>query len=89
MIIYIDNDYKCYTSNDGTRRAIETKFFDNKCPEFIEGYRYIPAEETWMSPQGVAYSGISPWENSDELEKIQLKYEKEQAETAFNILVGE
>ena len=89
MKIYIDNYYKCHTANDGTMREFDVKFFYNKCSAFIEGYRYIPDGETWINPQGKKCSGISPWKPYSELEKAQLTYEKEQAETALNILVGE
>ena len=47
-MIYIDNDYKCHTSNDGTMREVQTDFFDGKCQIFIEGYRFIPSGETTM-----------------------------------------
>ena len=30
MTIYIDSDYKCYTSEADGRRAVETNFFDGK-----------------------------------------------------------
>ena len=39
MTIYIDNDYKCHLSDDGTRRAFDMPFFDGKCAEFVVGYR--------------------------------------------------
>ena len=40
--IYIDLDYKCHPTNDGTMVAIETDYFDDKCDAFIEGYRFVP-----------------------------------------------
>lgn len=40
MKIYLDNEFKCHTTNDGTMREIETDFFDGKCVEYIEGYKY-------------------------------------------------
>ena len=42
MTIYIDNDYKCHVTDDGAMRVVETDFFDGKCAEFVEGYRYVP-----------------------------------------------
>lgn len=38
--IYIDSDYRCHVTNDGTMTAVETDFFDGKCDTFVEGYCY-------------------------------------------------
>lgn len=38
MIIYIDKNNKCHTSNDGTMTAFETDRFNGKCQTYIEGY---------------------------------------------------
>ena len=79
MVIYIDADYKCHVFNDGTMAPIETDFFDNKCTALIEGYRFIPAGETWVRHDGVAFSGemIAPWQNYSELDSAQREYEKQ------------
>jgi hypothetical protein len=29
--IYIDSDFKCHVTNDGTMKAVETEFFDGNC----------------------------------------------------------
>lgn len=42
MIIYIDGDFKCHVSAAEGRREIETGFFNGKCPEWIESYRFVP-----------------------------------------------
>ena len=78
MIIYLDRDYKCHTSNDGTMREVETSFFDGKCKTFIEGYRYVPAGETWTRADGTEFPGemISPWREFSLLEEFQRQYEE-------------
>ena len=43
MTVYIDSDCRCHVSDDGTMTAVQTRFFDGMCREFIEGYRFIPA----------------------------------------------
>lgn len=80
MIICIDKDYKCHIANDGTMRSVDTPFFNGKCAEFIEGYRFVPAGETWVRADGVEFSGemVSPWKPYDELEKAQAAWEHEQ-----------
>ena len=82
MIIYIDNYYKCHLSDDGTRRAFELPFFDSKCAEFIEGYRYVPAGETWTRSDGQTFTGemITPWRDYSSLAAIQAAVDRTQAQ---------
>lgn len=73
MVVYVDTtNFKCQTSNDGTMIAVETNFFDGKCREFIEGYRYIPTGESWTRSDGVVFAGemIAPWKSYDELDAV-------------------
>jgi hypothetical protein len=76
--IYIDSEFKCHISNDGTMKSVETSYFDGKCDTFIEGYRFIPDGETWTRSDGTVFQGemISPWKNYDELDTAQREYEK-------------
>ena len=78
MIIYLDANYKCHTSNDGTMREVETSFFNSKCKTFIEGYRYVPAGEMWTRADGTEFPGemISPWREYALLEEFQRQYEE-------------
>ena len=80
MKIYIDNDFKCHTSNvDGTYREVETDFFIGKCDEFIEGYRFVPSGDTWIREDGVEFTGemVTPWKPYSELDAAQREYERE------------
>ena len=78
MKIYIDSDFKCHVTNDGTMTAVEVDFFSNKCDSFIEGYRFIPYGKSWTRSDGVVFTGemISPWKNHSELESAQREYER-------------
>ena len=78
MIIYLDRDYKCHTSYYGTMREAATSFFDGKCKTFIEGYRYVPAGETWTRADSTEFPGemISPWREFSLLEEFQRQYEE-------------
>ena len=60
--------------------AVETDFFDGKCNAYVEGYRYVPAEETWVREDGVVFTGemIAPWKPWDELDVAQREYERQQ-----------
>lgn len=94
MTIYIDSDFKCHTANDGTMTVVETDFFDGKCADFIEGYRFVPEGQTWTREDGTVFAGemVSPWKPYSELDRAQREYEREQAadmQEALEILGGE
>ena len=82
MTIYIDNDYKCHLSDDSTRRAFDVPFFDGKCTEFIEGYRYVPSGETWTRADGEVFAGemIAPLRGYNELAAIQTAVDRTQTQ---------
>lgn len=88
MRIYVDSDFKCHLTNDGTFTAVETAAFDGKCDAYIEGYRFVPSGKTWVREDGVEFTGemIAPWKPWEELDKAQREYEGEQyaAVTAQN-----
>jgi hypothetical protein len=76
--IYINSDFKCHVSDDGTMTAVETDFFNGKCQTFIEGYRFVPSGESWTRSDGVVFTGemISPWKDYSELDAAQREYER-------------
>ena len=78
MTIYIDADFKCYAELSADRRTVETDFFDGRCREYIEGYRFVPAGETWVREDGTQFVGemISPWKDWRELDAAQRTYEQ-------------
>lgn len=78
MIVYVDEDLHCHIDNDGTRRAVETDFFNGKCSQFISGYSYNDTED---------YIKISPWKPYDKLSMAQEAYEE--AEEITKIITGE
>ncbi len=81
MTIYIDSDFKCYTSPADDRNAVETDAFDGKCKQYIEGCRFIPAGERLILEDGTFYSGemVAPWRDYALLAEFQALYEEEQA----------
>ena len=76
MTIYIDSDYKCYTSEADRRRAVETNFFDGKCAEWIESYRFVPEGETWTREDEEEFRGemAAPWKDLSEAYTAQTAY---------------
>lgn len=81
MTIYIDTDFKCHTSPGNGLVEVETAFFDGKCVAYIEGYRYVPAGQTWTREDGTVFTGemVSPWKPWEELDATQRAYERERA----------
>lgn len=83
MTIYIDSDYKCHATTADGLTAVDTDYFDGKCPAYIEGYRFVPAGATWTRPDGVIFQGemVCPWKPWRELDSAQRAYEQEQLES--------
>lgn len=79
MKVYIDSEFKCHTTNDGTFLEVEDTFFDGKCVEFIEGIRFVPFGESWTREDGEVFTGkmITPWKDSVKLDNAQREYEKQ------------
>lgn len=78
--IYIDSEFKCHVSPSSGYTSVETDAFDGKCDTYIEGYRFIPAGQTWTRADGVVFTGemIAPWKPWAELDTAQREYEREQ-----------
>ena len=78
--IYIDSEFKCHVTSGEGLTPIETDVFDGKCNIYIQGYRFIPAGQTWTRADGVVFTGemITPWKPWTELDVVQREYEREQ-----------
>lgn len=87
MTIYIDNDYKCSLSDDGTMREFDVPFFDGKCAAFIEGYRYVPSGERWTRGDGQTFTGemIAPCRDYSQISEIQTAVDRAQAQAQQTI----
>ena len=81
MTIYIDNDFRCRISPGDGLTAVETDAFDSKCRQYIEGYRFVPAGQSWAREDGQVFTGemIAPWRDYAILAEFQSIYEEEQA----------
>lgn len=79
MLIYLDSDFKCYAEASDGLREVECDFFDEKCQEFINGYRFVPKGEIWVREDGIKFVGemIAPLQDYVGLQAIQLQYEQE------------
>lgn len=80
--IYIDSEFKCHITNDGTTTPVETEAFDGMCDEYIEGMCYDNSN---------GYVKRYPWKDYNELDAAQREYERQKladAENALAILLG-
>lgn len=79
MKFYIDEENKCHVTDDGTMREVEDSCFAGKCPEYIEGFYYIPDGETAVI-EGEEYTGrmYSAFGDYAKMELAQAQYELEQ-----------
>lgn len=80
MKVYLDAEYKVHVEAGTDYTTIADTFFDNKCPNLIESYRYVPAEATWTRDDGVAFAGpmIAPWRDIRQYDSEQREYERQQ-----------
>lgn len=78
--IYLDPDFKCHLTDDGTMTAVETDYFDLICDTMTEGYRFVPAGQSWTRSDGVVFAGemVAPWKDWRQLDDAQKIYEREQ-----------
>lgn len=87
MTIYIDSDYRCHTSPGDGLTAVETNAFDGKCRQYIEGYRFIPAGQSWTREDGAVFRGemVAPWRDYEILSEFQEVAQEEQAKATEEI----
>ena len=80
MKIYIDNDYKCHTTPGEGLTAVETDAFNDKCHQYIEGYRFVPKDYIWTREDGVDFEGemIAPFRDYEILAELQSVYDEQQ-----------
>ena len=79
MLIYLDSEFRCHSSDTGGLQVVETDVFDGKCNRYIEGYRYVPEGQTWTRDDGVQFTGpmVSPYKNYDILAAYQEQYQED------------
>ena len=84
MQIYIDSQFRCSSGPGEGLAEQESAFFDGKCVRYIEGYRFVPAGESWTREDGQIFAGemIAPAEDIRILEAAQGAYEEALAASA-------
>ena len=77
--IYLDSEFVCHISPGIGSTPYETDLFEGKCDTYIEGYRVIPAGQTWVRSDGVRFVGlsVSPAVKYETLVPWQKQYEED------------
>lgn len=80
--VYLDAiTFQCYLSQneDNTRIPYETDSFDDKCNDYILGFRIVPSGYEWKRSDGHIFTGemVSAWKPFEELDGVQRAYEKQ------------
>lgn len=91
MKIYIDSDYRCHTSNPNDEYLeFDVDYFDDKCNALIEGYRYVPAGETWTREDGEVFQGemVTPAVDYSLISIAQEQYDHDMAEADLSYQEG-
>lgn len=79
MTIYIDDEFRVFAEPAEGLTEVETGYFDGKCVEYIEGFRFVPEGSQWVREDGAVFTGemASPWKPLPELEEAQMRYDRE------------
>lgn len=81
--IYLDSEYMCHISNDGTMTEIQTESFDSLCNNAIELMRFVPQGNTWTRPDGRTIHGeFIQATNSAKIDAYQWQWMEDQTQMA-------
>lgn len=79
--IYIDFNFMCHLTNDGTMTEVQTDALDNLCSNAIELMRFVPHGEAWTRSDGrVIYGEFIQATDSAKIDAYQRQYMEDQAQ---------
>ena len=85
--IFLDSEYMCHLTNDGTRMEVQTEVLDHLCDNAIELMRYIPEGKTWVHPKGfTVYGEFVQATDSAKIDAYQRQAYIEDMENALALL---
>lgn len=81
--IYLDSDFMCHITDDGTMTEVQTDAFDHLCNNSIELMRFIPQNETWTRRDGRTIHGeFIQATDTAKIDAYQRQYMEDQAQIA-------
>ncbi len=90
--IYLDSNFICHITNDGTMVEVHTEAFDEICNNAIELMRFVPQGEIWTRPDGrIIYGEFIQTIDSAKIDAYQRQWMEDQErmtdmQTALEIL---
>ena len=85
--VYLDSDYMCHVTDDGSRQEIETDCFDDLCDNAVEFMRFVPEGKTWTRPDGrVIHGEFIQATDSKKIDEYQLHAYIADMQNALEIL---
>ena len=78
---YIDSNFCVHAEPGPGLEPVEIQEMGGKCRAYAEGYRFVPAGQSWTREDGHTFTGemIAPWRDYTILAELQALYEEEQA----------
>lgn len=81
--IYLDSDFMCHVSGDGTMIEVQTNAFDALCDNSIELMRFVPQGQTWVRPDSRTIHGeFIQATDSAKIDAYQKQYMEDQEQMA-------
>lgn len=85
--IYLDPNFMCHITNDGTMTEVQTEAFDGICNNAIELMRFVPSGETWERSDGrIIHGEFVQATDSAKIAEYQLQAEIDDMKAALALL---
>lgn len=90
--IYLDSNFMCHLTDDGTMISVQTEALDHLCNNAIELMRFVPEGLTWTRPDNrVIYGEFIQATDSSQIDAYQRQWMEDQErmtdmQTALEIL---
>lgn len=79
--IYLDSNFMCHATDDGTMTTVQTDALDHLCDNAIELMRYVPEGATWTRPDGRTIHGeFIQATDSAKIDAYQRQWMEDQAQ---------
>ncbi len=86
--IFLDPEFKCHLTNDGTMLEVQTDVFDIYTSKAVECFRFVPKGHTWIGADGRERHGefIQAFRSGEVITAYQEQYEADAAQLEAEML---